>query len=297
MAAERIALGTAQFGLPYGIANAGGQVAPGDITTILAEASNAGMDTVDTAIAYGDAESCLGAAGVSQFRVVSKLPPVPEGITGRLDVLHWVEQHVAGSLRRLRIDRLHAVLLHRPADLSGPAGEALGDALLRVRDAGWVTGIGLSVYAPTELDVLSERLPWSVVQLPCSVLDQRFVASGWVARLHAAGVEVHTRSAFLQGLLLMSPARRPVIFSRWTSTWMAWESWLAQTGQTAVQGCLAAVLAVPGIARVVVGIDGPAHLREIVSAVAGPLVPPPAALASDDPNLVDPTRWPSEGGR
>src|SRR5450755_1692147 len=73
----RIALGTVQFGLPYGIANRAGQVAHADVAAILAYARSAGVDTVDTAIAYGDSEKCLGDVGMQSWRVVSKLPPVP----------------------------------------------------------------------------------------------------------------------------------------------------------------------------------------------------------------------------
>jgi aryl-alcohol dehydrogenase-like predicted oxidoreductase len=294
MPAERIAIGTAQFGLPYGLANSTGQVPSASIPSILSSARAKGVDTIDTAIAYGDAEAKLGEAGVSGFRVVTKLPRLPEGLNDARAVGEWVTGQVSGSLSRLRVERVHAVLLHHPSDLAGTAGPALADALLTMRDAGLTEGLGVSAYAPADLEAVEGRLPWTVVQVPCSVVDQRFLRSGWIARLHASGVEVHARSIFLQGLLVMPPARRPVAFERWASLWRAWDAWQADTGQSALAGCLAFALSAPGISRIVVGIDGPHHLAEILSASEGPLVSPPATLSSEDRDLVEPTRWPRQ---
>ncbi|MGP1664729.1 MAG: aldo/keto reductase, partial [Rhodanobacter sp.] len=70
----KLALGTVQFGLPYGIANPGGQIGRDDAGQILALARESGIDTLDTAIAYGDSEACLGAVGTKGFRVITKLP-------------------------------------------------------------------------------------------------------------------------------------------------------------------------------------------------------------------------------
>jgi len=81
--------------------------------------------------------------------------------------------------------------------------------------------------------------------------------SEWTRRLAAEGVELHSRSAFLQGLLLMPEAARPERFSRW-STWQAWASWLGENGLTPLQACLAYALSVEGVDRVVVGADSPA---------------------------------------
>lgn len=91
----KLALGTAQFGLNYGIANKTGRVPPNEVRKILAEAARRGMDVLDTAIAYGESESMLGEIGVPNWRVVSKLPAVPEDCN---NVLDWVAEQIGGSL-------------------------------------------------------------------------------------------------------------------------------------------------------------------------------------------------------
>ncbi len=99
---RKLAIGTAQFGLRYGVANSAGQVAPAEAAKILARAREAGVTALDTAIAYGNSEEVLGAIGVSGWRIVSKLPPLPDGIE---DCKGWVHAHALGSLRRLRVSR------------------------------------------------------------------------------------------------------------------------------------------------------------------------------------------------
>ena len=59
-----LALGAVQFGLPYGISNSTGQVTLNAAESIISYATSKGIDTIDTAILYGDSETCLGKVGV-----------------------------------------------------------------------------------------------------------------------------------------------------------------------------------------------------------------------------------------
>ena len=74
----KIALGTAQFGLPYGLANKSGQVSIKEGELLLEAAKRFGINTLDTAIAYGVSEKRLGEIGVADWRIISKLPAVPD---------------------------------------------------------------------------------------------------------------------------------------------------------------------------------------------------------------------------
>ena len=129
---RRLALGTAQFGMDYGVANTGGRVTRAALADILTTAARAGLDTLDTAIAYGQSEACLGAAGVDNWRVITKLPRLPDPAPP--DVRAWVLAAVQGSLDRLQLPGLTAVLLHHPADLLGRHGPDLAWALAELKD-------------------------------------------------------------------------------------------------------------------------------------------------------------------
>jgi aryl-alcohol dehydrogenase-like predicted oxidoreductase len=276
--------------MPYGIANPAGQVSLAEARAIMNYAVSIGIDTLDTAAAYGDSEQRLGEIGVQTWKIISKLPPIPAG-TG--DVGLWVRTSVDRSLRLLRVHRLSGLLLHHPADLLGESGAQLQRALLDVQAAGLVGKIGVSVYRPAELDELVGRFPVEIVQAPFNVLDRRILTSGWLARLHGLGIEVHVRSVFLQGLLLFPRQARPAQFNRWQGLWRDWEEYLQVSNQTPLEACVRFASSPRGIARVAVGIDSRRQLEEIFATLQAGPASAPAHLLCDDPWLLEPSRWKS----
>ena len=284
----KLALGTVQFGLNYGVANTSGQVSSEVAGAILQHSQQAGIDTLDTAIAYGESESVLGKIGVQPWKVVTKLPAVPDVCT---DVTQWVQAQVQGSLGRIGIDSLHGLLLHRPGQLLEDIGAELFAALQSLKADGLVAKVGISVYGPAELDALSGRYTFDLVQAPLNILDRSLVDSGWAQRLKKDGVEVHTRSAFLQGLLLMPKEKRHAKFDRWKDIWSEWDQWLAETGLSPLQACLRYANKLDCIDRVVVGVDNVAQLEEIIAAAEGVLLSLPQFKILQDDRLVNPATW------
>lgn len=282
MTAKRLALGTVQFGLAYGITNRQGQVPAAEIRAILAVCREAGIDTLDTASAYGDSEQILGDEPLSrEFRIITKLPP--EG----------GEEAIAASLRHLKRDSLDALLLHRPADLFAPGGERLLD-LLRERQAqGLIGKIGVSVYDPPELERIIELFVPELVQLPANLLDQRFQRSGLLAALKNTGCEIHARSMFLQGSLLAPIERLPAPLAPARMAFERVRDHLRRVSLTQLQGCLAYGLSVEGFDRLVIGVTSEAELREILAAAAslpGDL-PDFSSLAIADEEILNPAKW------
>lgn len=286
----KLALGTVQFGLAYGIANTVGQVPRDEVARILARATEAGIDTLDTAAAYGDAEQVLGMTGTAGWRIVTKVPALPAGTE---DPHAWVHEVVSRSLAKLGTEQVDAVLLHRAQDLAGREGAVLWAGLRDVRDAGLSARIGLSIYGPDDLAALPEHVMPDIVQAPFSVFDRRLETSGWADRLAAQGTALHIRSAFLQGLLLMPPAARPARFRAFDATFARWTDFLAETGQAPLEAALGLALSRPWAERVLVGVDSAAQLADILDAAQRPHTSPPDALASGDPKLIDPRQWDS----
>lgn len=288
MGVERLAIGTAQFGFSYGVANQFGQVERDEASKIIDYARVAGLNLLDTAIAYGESERRLGEIGVREWQVVSKLPAMPDG---HIDVAGWVRESVLGSLVRLKIPKLHGLLLHRPQQLLGLNGHKLYRALIALKDEGKVEKIGISIYDPNELDILLPHFHFDLVQAPFNIIDRRLHTSGWLVRLYQLGIEVHTRSVFLQGLLLMECATRPEFFRRWQLLWDRWYDWLADQSVTPVQACLGFAMLQPEISRVVVGLDSLKQLQNILADIDTPLVMPPETLMCEDINLINPSLW------
>jgi aryl-alcohol dehydrogenase-like predicted oxidoreductase len=286
---DRLAIGTAQFGQRYGIANRGGGVTIDQARSILEVAASAGIDTLDTAMAYGDCEAWLGKIGVERWRVVSKLPAVSESCK---DLAGWAQHRVHSSLKTLGIERLHALLLHSPGQLLGPQGDALYRALIRLREQGLTKKIGVSVYGPAELESYIRRFDLDITQAPFNVVDRRLLSSGLLTVLQQSGVEIHARSVFLQGLLLMNAESRPAAFGRWQPLWERWQQWLAQQNVTALQAAVSFALSRPEIDRVIVGIDCCRHLDDILDIARAPLALVfPRDLESTESALIDPSQW------
>ena len=205
----QLCLGTAQFGLAYGITNTNGQVPEAEVGKILFEANKAGICWLDTAQAYGNAESVLGRQlqMAHGFRFISKLPAQPQPMFSAKDVDAW-NQAFHKSCQRLGVQSLDAFLLHAPADLGKPGGQYLEAWLLNLRQQGQVQRIGVSIYSEKDLNGINPAL-LDLVQLPLSLYDQRSLLNGTVTRLRARGTAIHARSLYLQGLLLTAAAQWP----------------------------------------------------------------------------------------
>lgn len=284
----KLALGTAQFGMPYGIANKNGQVSLEEVRRILAFAIDAGIDTLDTAIAYGQSESCLGAIGCQNFRVITKLPALPRDISNLND---WVNNQISESLSKLNLDSVYGLLIHRSSDILNASGTVIVDILQKLKLAGIVQKIGVSIYHPDELQAVLEKCSLDIVQAPFNVFDRRLVTSGWLERLHDLNIEVHVRSVFLQGLLLMPRGKVPEKFKQWSDIFDSWHAWLRENGADAITACLDFVASYPMIDRVIVGVESLSQLQSLVGALEKlPLSSLPNISCADE-KLINPSTW------
>ncbi len=285
---QKLALGTAQFGMSYGIANSGGKIDSREGAAIIQRARQAGIDTLDTAIAYGDSESQLGKIGVTGWRAVSKLPKIPDGI----DVVAWVRHQVDKSLTRLKVPSLYALLLHQPASLLELRGSDVYAAMVKVKNAGLVRKIGISAYGPQDIDQILRRFRLDIVQAPLSIMDRRLISSGCLEQMQQYGIEFHARSVFLQGLLLMDKLYRPMSFERWSGLWVTWHEWLKETRLSPLQACLVFVASQQQVNRFIVGVDSCIQLEQVLAAMnVSPNIEFPLEIACQDPLLVNPSNW------
>ncbi|WP_406732446.1 aldo/keto reductase [Vibrio scophthalmi] len=200
----KIALGTAQFGLDYGVTNSSGQVSIDTVGSILAMAEANGVSVLDTAIAYGNSEETLGHFELSNFKVISKIPSMTK-------VKASIEQLVCESLARLNIPRLYGLMLHDESDAVLNEDTYLAE-LQKIKEIGLVEKVGVSFYSPQKaLECIQTGLV-DIIQIPASQLDCRFEDAGVYSLADKFGVEVHVRSIFLQGLLALKDAQRPTRF-------------------------------------------------------------------------------------
>jgi aryl-alcohol dehydrogenase-like predicted oxidoreductase len=286
----RLALGTVQFGLDYGVSNTSGKVDESKVFEILNEAAKINIDTLDTAMLYGDSESVLGRAGVSDFNVVTKLPPIPKQV---INIKTWVVDNINSSLNKLKVDKVYGLILHRSDDFLGEQGFKLYNVLCKLREDRVVNKIGVSIYSPDELDSLeTSGIKIDIIQAPFNILDRRIETSGWLSKLKMSGVEIHTRSVFLQGLLLLESNKRDQYFSKWKDCFDEFDKWIQKTNQTPLGACLNFVNSYNEIDKIVVGVETMGQLRKIASSIDNSYeVPAPDHLQINDTMLIDPSNW------
>jgi len=288
----RIGLGTAQWGLEYGIANRLGQPPEVEVAGMIEAARASGIDLLDTAGAYGTAESIIGAhAATTQFRIVTK---VGAGDTSPSELSDAIARNFSDSLRRLNRHRVYGLLVHDAAALLGPDGDRLWQLLETLLADGRVERLGVSVYAPEQLEAVRARFPITLVQLPCNVFDQRFLKNDYLHRLVAEGVEIHLRSAFLQGLLLMPTYSLPEHFAGIRTHHGQMLTAMHNAGWSMLEAALGFCLA-QAADRVIVGCESVGQLRGIITAVwrvAGHGFGELARFAVEDEQIILPTKWP-----
>ncbi len=284
----KLAIGTAQFGTDYGITNQQGCVTEEEVNAILQYAKQSGISMLDTAIAYGDSEKKLGEIGVSDWQIITKL-----GLLNKSEknIAASVNEQVQASLQRLKVDRLYGLLLHNTECLLSNDGQEIYDTLIKLKEIGSVQKVGISIYDPVELDQLCGRYKFDIVQAPLNIFDRRIVESHWDQKLQQQGIELHTRSVFLQGLLLMSAEKRPERFKQWAALWSSWDNWINANGLSFLQACLRYVFSINTVDKIVLGIDSCEQLREIINAVDGELPVLPDELRCNDVQLLNPSFW------
>lgn len=209
----KLSIGTAQFGLSYGITNTEGQVRQEEVKNLLQLACQSKIDFLDTAQSYGNAEKIIGSCSPLQnnFHIVSKLANQKSKLffDGQ-DLLIW-EKTFQDTCRNLDSKRIGSFLLHSASDLRKSGSHFLVDWLLSLKERGLVQRLGVSIYDSEDLCGIDTRI-LDIVQLPLSLYDQRLLLDGTIEKLRSTGTAIHARSIYLQGLLLTLPS--------------AWPSWI-----------------------------------------------------------------------
>ena len=287
---SKIALGTVQFGIDYGVNSVAGQVSSKEVKKIFSYAHSTNIGLLDTAPAYGNSEKILGRMDISNFKVVTKTRHFGSLKITNNDV-KLLNNDFHHSLKDLKQDSVYGVLVHNADDLLKPGSEKLFDQLKELKQAEKIVKIGVSVYDHIQLQSILDNFDIDLVQLPFNILDRRMIDNGVLATLRSKGVEVHARSVFLQGLLLMSEQDRPDKFNRWSGLWGIWHEWLNDNQITALEVAIRHAISMPEISKVLVGVDNVDQLKEIVTASSGVLPNIPDEMFTNDIDLLNPSNW------
>ena len=249
----KLAIGTVQFGLKYGINNKNGITTNEELNKILCQSSINNITLLDTAQAYGNSEIRLGSLDCSKFNVITKLKP---GI-----VVSEVKKSVEKSCKNLDKSRLEGVLLHDFNDYK--INPKIVDELISLKRDKVIAKIGFSLYYPSELDfILSQNVNFDIVQVPFSIYDQRF--KRYFKELKRRNIEIHVRSVFLQGLVFMNPDNLSEHFDKYKDHFKLFQNKCSEFHNSISSVCLNYVYLHSEIDKVIIGVSSSKELIDNV---------------------------------
>lgn len=258
-----------------------------EVALILRAAVKAGVSYIDTAPAYGNAESVLSRVRRSlgySFRTISKTMPgdLPSNVVAKARI----------SAELARPEVLDTLLVHHPADLEGLAGDRLWNAMQKLVQEGVCNRLGISASMTDNPIELANRFEPAVMQLPVSLLDQRAITTGVLSTLVARGVEVHARSIFLQGLILSREEQLPQAVRHIFPEIIKRRNMISGAGLDVLQACVAFAVSRSELTRIVVGVTSAMQLEQILSSAnCDSCGLDWSDLGLDDPVVLDPSRW------
>jgi aryl-alcohol dehydrogenase-like predicted oxidoreductase len=286
----KLALGTAQFGLNYGISNDQGQVNFDEIKQMLTLAKASCITTLDTALAYGNSEKNIGTSGFSNhFSVITKI-----SASSHLSI----EEQVQLSLSNLQREELDAVLFHDFDPLLSNAGKNHFKQLEALKDTGIIKRIGVSVYTPEQLSLLSDMYNLDIVQAPLNWLDQRFIQPEVTNLLIKKNIKLHARSIFLQGLLLQPEIQKRAYFSQFGHIFSKYNAIIEELECDYLTFAMAIVAQkTPHIESAVIGCCSKKQLTQLIQRYADaknlklPSDDVLSSLATSELALINPSLW------
>jgi aryl-alcohol dehydrogenase-like predicted oxidoreductase len=286
----KLGLGTVQWGQSYGLANRSGVASHESVAEILASALACGVQCLDTAALYGEAESILGMNSLENFQVVTKTPKFGTSVVSDVDG-DTLRRTFERSLKLLNQEKVYGLLIHHPDDIFASGGEKLVAVLSKLKEEGLVEKIGISIYDSTQADAVLKMFTPDIVQLPLNVLDQRMLVDGQLQKLKSKRVEIHVRSVFLQGLLLMPLGQVPSYFDPIRPLLIRWHAAVKEQGLTNIQALFSFVKGISQIDRVLVGVQSLAEFDACFQNYSIETRFDATGLSCDKAEFVNPALW------
>ena len=258
---NKIILGSANFDQTYGIKK--NFVRRGEIKKLFNLALKNKIRTIDTSPLYNKSEKIIGSLNNNRFKIISKIPKPPKSIK-RKNIQKWLKKNVMISLKNLKIKKFDCLLLHNANSLLSKNGGEIYKSIRNMKITGLTNKIGISIYDFNLLNKILKKFKFNLIQAPFNILDPRLVEKGWLKKLKKRKIEVHVRSIFLQGILLLKHNQLPKKLKKLNNKWIVWEKWLRKNKFSSLQACLSFVLSQRQLDGIVVGCNNTSQLNQIL---------------------------------
>lgn len=285
MIQNKISIGTVLFGMNYGVSGSK-KNSLNSSKEIINIAKTNGIYSLDTAYNYGSSEKVLGKIGVEEMKITSKIPSL-SSIKYSKNLINNIFHE---SLNSLNLKSIYGLLLHSFDDLFGENGKDIYNCLLLLKKQNLVTKIGVSVYNVDQIKKVINNYQVDIIQCPFNIFDTSLIDSGISKVLKEKKIEIHVRSVFLQGLLLMSANDIPYYFKKWKNNFFVYENYCKTKNISKLECCINFVEKHSDIDKIVIGVENKKQLLEILD-IKKVDISDLNNLSSNDINLINPSLW------
>ena len=283
----KIAIGTVNFGLKYGI-KSNKKIGFSVIKKIITKAKKNHIKFIDTSQIYKSAEKILGKFDLINFKIITKVKFYEKKI---IDPKKIVYQKIDKSLKDLNIKKLDTVLFHNYKDCLRPESKDIYNCLKKIKNEGKIDKIGISINSPEEFFKVNKYFRFDVVQSPLNIFDRRLITSGLKKKLDKYKTQVMIRSIYLQGLLLMDEDQRPSFFTN-KHLWNSWHKWLKKNNFNKKD--IAVNFALKHIKKkdiLLTGLDNQTQLNEFLNTKIQKKFDIPNNLHTTNSKIIEPSNW------
>lgn len=292
MALQKLVLGSAQWGLNYGVSNTLGKTSPGELLKIAEVANKYNLNHIDTASAYGDSHSMIAKYFSAETKVITKLPAIGSASICEQEFANKMNIYLNDCMKSLNRRRLYGLLIHDTKDLEGNYSKQLIDFLSSIKKAGLVSKIGVSIYSEEDLCNACNLYDWDLIQVPFNVFDQRFKNNSHIEKFRRRGGEIYARSIFLQGLLLSNPHQIPIQLRKWLPQLSDWHIFCKRIDMSSLQACISLAFNEDWIDYCILGIAASSQLEENIRLIKDSIPINCEFLAQRNSlELIDPRSW------
>ncbi|MDH5716655.1 MAG: aldo/keto reductase [Spirochaetia bacterium] len=291
----KLGLGTVQFGLKYGISNKTGVTTTDEAEKIIKIALDNKVEIIDTACQYGSSEEVLGKIIPLDynFKIITKTPsytfkrkrPITKDDAKNMQLVFFE------SLKKLNKQKIYSLMLHHCEDLLQENSDYLYEILYNFKEKFLIKKIGVSVYSPEQVKKLIENYNIDLIQIPLNIFDQRFLENNFLQELKDKNIEIHARSAFLQGLLLMKEKEFNPYFNSIRIHFSEYINFLKELNLSQTEAALGFVLGIENVDVVIVGINNSKQFHELISINDINSFSKFSRFSIKDINIINPSCW------
>ena len=254
---KKIILGTANFGVRYGINN--NVVDLRSARSLIKVAVENNINILDISEDYEKAKNILKRLDIKKFDIITKISIKD---VENEESFNLFKKKISITLKDLGKKIYSAILIRQPVSFLKNKKHKKFVTLLK--EHGLVEKIGYSIYSPKCLKEIYQKWKPDIIQIPYNILDNRFDKDGWLNLLTKDKVIIHARSIFLQGLLFKKPNNLPKKFKQHKNIWIKYERWLKINKLSSLEACINFILADKRIHNIVLGVDDVSQLKQVL---------------------------------